>query len=117
MKKYIFCHFLSLIALADISFAMGKPGGGGGTPGFVGLLPILLMFFVIYFLIIFPQQRKQKQHREMLQALKKGDRVVTSGGLHGTIANIKETIVVLELDKKVSVDVEKSAITSVRERS
>ena len=116
MKNFFVCLFSFVIALAETAFAMGPPGEGGKTPGIVGLFPILLMFLVLYFLIIFPQQRKQKKHLEMLKELKKGDQVVTSGGLHGKILNIKENILVLEIDKKVSVEVEKSSITSVREK-
>ena len=113
----VFCILnFALLILSSHVHAMGQPGGGGGTPGIMGLFPILLMFLVLYFLIIFPQQRKQKRHLVMLKELKKGDRVVTSGGFHGTIVNIKENIVVLELDKKVNVDVEKSAISTVKEK-
>ena len=113
MKMFLICLFSFVIALVETAYAMGPPGGGGGTSGIFGLFPILLMFLVLYFLIIYPQQRKQKRHREMLKELKKGDRVVTSGGLHGTVVNVKEDIVVLELDKKLNVDVEKSAISTI----
>ena len=114
MKKFFICQVSLALSMVGTTYAMAPSGGGGGTPGIVGLFPILLMFLVLYFLIIFPQQRKQKQHREMLNELKKGDRIVTSGGLHGMVANIKENIVVLEVDKKVNVNVEKSAISSVK---
>jgi len=113
MIRLFVLHFAFFILHSQV-YAMGPPGGGGGTTGILGILPILLMFLVVYFLIIFPQQRKQKQHQEMLKGLKKGDKVITSGGLHGTIMDVKESIVVLEIDKKVSVDVEKSAISTIR---
>ncbi|TET45671.1 preprotein translocase subunit YajC [candidate division TA06 bacterium] len=97
------------------AYAMA-PGGGqtGGSSGLIGLLPFILMFLVLYFLLIFPQQRKQKKHLEMMSQLKKGDRVVTSGGLHGSIVGFKDRVVIMKVDEKVKVEVEKSAITGVR---
>ncbi|MBI4530995.1 MAG: preprotein translocase subunit YajC [Candidatus Latescibacteria bacterium] len=75
-------------------YAMGGPSGGGGPQGGAGtlltFLPFLLIILVFYFLILRPQQKKQKAQQSMLDALKKGDRVVTAGGLHGTITGVKE---------------------------
>lgn len=90
------------------------PGGDGGG-GIVGLLPIVLIFVILYLLIIYPQQRKQKKHQEMLGKLKKGDRVVTSGGIHGTVVGVKDGIVVLKIADNVKVEVEKGMISVVKE--
>lgn len=98
------------------AYGMGAPAGGGGPGGFGQFLPIILIFIVFYFLILFPQQRKQKRHAEMLKGLQKGNRVVTSGGLHGVITGIKEDIVTIEIAKKVNVEIEKSSITATREK-
>jgi len=74
------------------------------------LLP-LLMFGVIYFMMIRPQQRQQRELGKMQQNLKKNDEVVTAGGMHGTVVNVKESVVTLRVDDNVRVDVDKSAIT------
>jgi len=70
-----------------VAYAMGTGGTGGGQGGggFAALVPLLLMFAIFYFLLIRPQQKKQKKHRELLGTLKRGDQVVTVGGLHGKI--------------------------------
>lgn len=86
--------------------------GQGGVSGLGMLLPIVLIFLIMYFLMIRPQQKKQRQHQLMLQSLKKGDRVVTSGGFLATVLNIKEqeNIVVLKLAENVKVEIQKGAI-------
>ena len=75
-------------------------------------LPIILIFVIMYFFILRPQARRQKQHQEMLKTLNKNDRVVTAGGIYGTIAGIKEKegTVILEIDKNVKVEVARSSI-------
>ena len=70
--------------------AMAQPGGEGGGNLFGALLPFLLMFAVLYFLLIRPQQKRQKQHKAILEQLKKGDRVITNSGIFGTIVNFNE---------------------------
>jgi len=69
---------------------MAQPGAEGGGNMFAALLPFLLMFVVLYFLLIRPQQKRQKQHRAVLEKLKKGDRVITNSGMFGTIVNFNE---------------------------
>ncbi|MCH5276573.1 MAG: preprotein translocase subunit YajC [Desulfovibrionaceae bacterium] len=86
--------------------AAGAPGGAAGAQG--GLvqlvMPIVLMFAVFYFLLIRPQQKRAKQHRAMLNALQKGDHVLTSGGLLGRIVDVENDILTLDLgDTKVRV--------------
>jgi preprotein translocase subunit YajC len=75
------------IILIGIAYALGG-GGGEGAAGFSGFIPIILMFVIFYFLLIRPQQKRQKEHRTMISSLKKGDRIITSGGLHGRITGI-----------------------------
>ena len=70
--------------------AMARPEANGGAGMFGALLPFLLMFAVLYFLLIRPQQKRQKQHRALLEQLKKGDRVITNSGIFGTIVNFNE---------------------------
>ena len=71
-----------------ISPAWAQGAGGGGLDGLGGLLPLVLIFVVFYFLLIRPQQKKAKQHREVLGNLRRGDRIVTNGGLIGTITRV-----------------------------
>ena len=87
-------------------------GGFGGFGGFQALVPLLLMFAVFYFILIRPQQQKQKKHREMLQHLKTGDQVITSGGLYGTIVAIDEQKITLRIADNVKVEVGRSFVAS-----
>jgi preprotein translocase subunit YajC len=100
----------------NMLIALGAPllilqGGGSGA---VTFLPLILIFGIFYFLIIRPQQKKQrraqKEREEMLSALKSGDKVVTSGGLYGTIVAVKDTTVQLRIAQSVSVEVLRTAI-------
>jgi len=92
-------------------------GTGGGTSGegggFGAFAPLILMFVIFYFLLIRPQQKKQKQHRQMLGSIKKGDRVITSGGLYGRITGLSDTVVTLEISEKVRVKVGRGNIAGL----
>jgi preprotein translocase subunit YajC len=92
-------------------FGQTPPQGGGSNP-LMTLLFFALMFAVLYFLLIMPQQRRQKQHQKLLNALKKGDRVVTSSGIFGTIANIRDNVISLVIADGVKVDIERSHIVN-----
>ncbi len=97
------------IALA----AGGFPGGGGPGGGFTAFIPLLLMFAVFYFLLIRPQQKKARELREMLDSLKTGDQIVTTGGLYGTIIGFGEdNRVKVKIAENVKVDIARSAIQS-----
>jgi len=78
---------------------------------FLGIVPLFLIIAVFYFFIIAPQRKQQKQHQEMLKKLKKNDAVVTIGGIHGVIVNVKEKTVVLRVDDNVKIEIDKSAIS------
>ncbi|MGH7362933.1 MAG: preprotein translocase subunit YajC [Candidatus Methylomirabilales bacterium] len=86
--------------------------GDGGAGGYQALIPLLLMFAVFYFILIRPQQQKQKKHREVLQNLKTGDQVITSGGLYGTIVAIDEQKITLRIADNVKVEVGRSFVAS-----
>lgn len=90
---------------------MAQPDGGGGSP-LTMLLPFLLIFVIFYFFMIRPQQKKQKQHQAMVSSLKKGDKVVTNGGMFGTVWGIddKENKVVLKIGDDVKIEFLKSSI-------
>ena len=98
--------------MIDIAYAMGG-GGGQGAAGFSGFIPIILMFVIFYFLLIRPQQKRQKEHRSMVSNLKKGDRIITSGGLYGRITGIDETTLTVEIADKVRVKVARSNVSAL----
>ena len=89
----------------------------GGENALVGMLPIILMFVVLYFLMIRPQMKRQKEHRNMVSALAKGDEVITSGGLLGRISKVTDSYITIEVatlaDKPVEVLVQRAAVSSV----
>ena len=97
----------------DVAYAMGGLPGGGSGGGLGSFLPLILMFVVFYFLLIWPQQKKAKAHRAVLSNLKKGDEVVTSGGVYGTITGITDTVITLEIAEKVRIKVSRSSIGGV----
>lgn len=90
--------------------------GGGAAPGFdiISLLPLVLIFVVFYFLLIRPQQKKMKAHREMIGSLKRGDKVLTSGGIIGSIVKVEDDDTLLvEIAKDVRVRVARSTISDL----
>ncbi|MCD4706188.1 MAG: preprotein translocase subunit YajC [Candidatus Sabulitectum sp.] len=86
--------------------------GGGGI---MGLLPIVAMVGIFYFLIIRPQQKQSKRMKEMRDSMQKGNNVVTSGGIHGVITNIKGDIVTVRIADSVKIDVDRTALTILGE--
>ncbi len=78
----------------------------------VQFMPFLLIFGVFYFLVFAPMRKKQKKHAEMLQELKKGDRVVTSGGIHGTVMGVTDDMIQLRIADQIRFDVTKSAVSA-----
>ncbi len=83
------------------------------SPQLTGLLPLVALFAVMYFLMIRPQQKQQKERRAMLEALKKGDRAITIGGIHGTVVDLDESVVTLRIAEKVEIKLNRSAIGAV----
>jgi len=106
--------------MLGLAFAMGSPGGpaaagsGGMMAQFQGMIPLVFMFAIFYFLLIRPQQKKAKEHRALLEALKKGDQVVTAGGMHGKVSALDDQVVTLEIAPGVNVKVNKGFIASVK---
>lgn len=85
-------------------------------PGWLSLVPMLLILVVFYFLMVAPMRKKQRELQAMIDKLQKGDRVVTSGGLHGEIAAVEGTVVLLKIADQVKVRVAKSAIAQIEDR-
>jgi len=90
---------------------------GGGSNPIVSLMPVIFIFIIFYFLLIRPQKKAQEELKKMIAGLKKNDEVVTTGGMHGTIVNIKETTVTLKVDDNVKVDVEKSCVVRMKRKA
>ena len=104
--------------MIGLAFAMGTPPGGGGGAGGVqsgitSLVPLIIMFAIFYFLLIRPQQKKAKEHKALLEALKKGDHVVTAGGMHGKVSAVEENVVTLEVANGVNIKFNKGHIAAI----
>jgi preprotein translocase subunit YajC len=102
-----------------LAFAMGgAPGGAAGPAGgmaaFQQVIPLVFMFAIFYFLLIRPQQKKAKEHKALLEGIKKGDNVITAGGVHGKITAVDEGIVTLEIATGVNIKIIKSYIAAVK---
>jgi preprotein translocase subunit YajC len=79
-------------------------------------IPLILMFAIFYFLLIRPQQKKSKQHKALLSSIKKGDRIVTSGGLHGVITGVDTDVVTMEIAPKIRVKVSRGSVAGILRR-
>ena len=97
----------------ELAYAMGTQPGGGGGGGYMTFLPIILIFVVFYFLLIRPQQKRSKEHRTLLESIKTGEYVLTSGGIYGKITGIKDNIITLEISDKVRVKINRGNIAGV----
>ena len=93
------------------AFAMaGNAAGGQQQAGWESIIMLLLMVAVFYFLLIRPQQKRAKQHKELIDALKVGDQVVSAGGLHGKVASVQDTVVALEVASGVKIKMDRASI-------
>jgi preprotein translocase subunit YajC len=102
----------------QLIFSLLMGGGAGGAPAstqsnLISMLPIVAIIAVFYFLIIRPQNKKQKDTQRMLSELKKGDRVVSIGGIHGVIQSVREGSVIVKVDENCKVEFSRNAISSV----
>lgn len=95
-----------------ISNAYAQTAGGAGA-GLASFLPIILMFVVLYFLMIRPQMKRQKEHRAMMDALAKGDEVITAGGILGKVTKVTDAYVTIEIADGTEVVVQKVAVTTL----
>lgn len=105
------------MAFTDVLSLVTAQAAPGGENALMGMLPIILMFVILYFLMIRPQMKRQKEHRNMVAALAKGDEVITSGGLLGRITKVTDNYITVEIsnlgDKPVETIVQRTAVTSV----
>ena len=96
----------------------GSPSGAAPQNPMMGMLvPMLLIFGIMYFMMIRPESRKRKEHQKLVDTLKPGDKVITSGGIHGVIANVKDKIVLVKIADNVKVEMQRSSIQTVLTKS
>ncbi|MBL8072864.1 MAG: preprotein translocase subunit YajC [Nitrospira sp.] len=104
--------------MESLAWAEGTGGGGtaagGGAGGILSLIPFLLIFVIFYFLLIRPQQQKQKQQQALLDAVKKGDKVVTTSGIWGTVTNLGKDTVTLQIADNTKIKMQRENISRLR---
>lgn len=100
--------------MASIAWAQGTGGGSSGSGTLLSLIPFVLIFVIFYFLLILPQQKRQKQQKAMLDALKKGDKVITASGIWGTVTNLGKETVTLQVADNTKIRIQKEHIAKLR---
>ncbi len=98
-------------SIIGTAWAQGAPGGGGDP--LLSFLPLILIFVLFYFLLIRPQSKRQKEHRQMVDGLASGDEVVTGGGVLGTVQDVGEQFVTVEVADGVTVKIQKHTVSAV----
>jgi len=101
---------IAAMAIINPAFAEAASGGSGG---FASLIPLILIMVIFYFLLIRPQQKKLKQHRNLVDELKKGDKILTSGGLYGKVIDVKDDLLKVEIADGVRVNVKRDTIAGL----
>ncbi|MFZ4683429.1 MAG: preprotein translocase subunit YajC [Terrimicrobiaceae bacterium] len=104
--------------LTDLLFlaqtATASPAGAAAQPpAFMSIMPLIFVFVIFYFLLIRPQQKKAKEHLKLVESLKTGDKVVTSAGIHGIIANVKDKTIIVKVADNVKLEFDRAAVTIV----
>ena len=93
--------------------AQAAPGAPEQPPVLFQFLPLIIIAVLFYFLLIRPQQKKQKEHQQLVSSVKTGDKVVTAGGIHGSVANVKDSTFLVKVAENVKIEFDKSSIASV----
>jgi preprotein translocase subunit YajC len=112
-------NVINLLIAQGCDLVSGAGGGEGAAPGACGqggsssLLFIVILFAIMYFLFFRPTQVQQKKHKEMLESLQKGEKVITSGGIHGRITQIKDSTVKLKIADNTEIEIEKGMVRTV----
>jgi preprotein translocase subunit YajC len=104
------------VAFADTGAAGAATGLGGMMGSFQQIIPLVLMFAIFYFLLIRPQQKKAKEHKALLESIKKGDSIITAGGVYGKVASVEDGIVGLEIANGVVIKIVKSYIATINNK-
>ncbi len=96
------------------AYAMGAPGGAGAQGGGAsGLIMMVVIFVIFYFILIRPQQKKMKEHKRMVEDLKKGDEIVTSGGIYGTVEGVTSDTLTVKIAEGTKVKLTRSSVAAV----
>lgn len=104
----------SLSGFMEIPLLLAQAAPGPEQPPLLfQFMPLIIIAVLFYFLLIRPQQKKQKEHEKLVASVKTGDKVVTAGGIHGIVANVKETTFLVKVADNVKIEFDRSAITSV----
>ncbi len=99
----------------NLLYAMAPPQGGGQGKGggILTFLPLILIFVIFYIFLIMPQKQQQKKHRALLENLKRGDKIVTAAGIHGTILKLEKDTATLQISQKAELIIDRSAISRI----
>ncbi len=97
-----------------LAWAEGAAAPQGGASSLMSFLPLIIIFVIFYFLLIRPQQKRAKEHREMLEALKKGDKVTTAGGIYGVVESVEPDSLIVKIAENVKVKIGKGYIATRR---
>ncbi len=116
MKKLLISVNFAVIMAAS-AFAMGTPQGEGKGNPYGGIIMLVGFFAIMYFLMIRPQQKKQKEKQAMINTVAEGDKIVTTGGIYGTVKKVSEATVRVQIDDQTRVELAKSAIAAVIEKA
>ncbi|MCE5194864.1 MAG: preprotein translocase subunit YajC [Nitrospiraceae bacterium] len=107
-----------MFSFTDIAWAMGPAQQDGGAQGagsmIQSLLPLIIIFVIFYFLLIRPQQKRQKEHKAMINSLKRGDKIVTSSGIYGVVESVGTITVTVKIAENVKVKFGKDAVAAIR---
>jgi preprotein translocase subunit YajC len=103
-----------MLEMLQTIVALSPPQGQEGSSLLMTFLPMILIFVVFYFLLIAPARKKQKKHSELLESLKNGDRVITNGGIHGTVVGVTDQVIQVRIAEKVKIDVSRHAVAGLQ---
>ncbi len=102
-----------ILASFATMMTQAQPGQPGSGSFITALVPFILVFVIFYLLIIMPSRRKQKKHQEMVEQLKPGDKIVTSGGIHGTIMGVQQDRIEVKIAANTKIDITKNAVAVI----
>jgi preprotein translocase subunit YajC len=103
-----------MMLMESVAWAQGTGGSGSGSGTILSLVPFILIFVIFYWMLILPQQKKQKQQKAMMESLKKGDKVITSSGIWGTVTNLGKDTVTLQISDNTKIKMQREFIARVR---
>ncbi len=106
---------MCIATLISVAFAAGNAPAARPS-GWMQLIPLILIFAVLWFILIWPQQRRQKQHKKMIESLKKGDKIVTVGGIHGVVTFIGDNTIIIKVDENTKLEISKNAVAAILEK-